>query len=59
MNKQDEERVREIVREEVRKWYADNVAGPMLNGLFKLSTEFFGHGKAQVHESGNTRRNRS
>jgi hypothetical protein len=59
MNKQDEERVREIVKEEVQKWYVDNVAGPALKGLFKLSTEFFGHGKAQAHESRNTRRNRS
>ena len=59
MNKQDEERVREIVREEMKKWYADNVAKPMLNGLHKIFTESSGHGKAQARESGSTRCNQS
>jgi hypothetical protein len=59
MNKQDEERVREIAREEAQKWYADHVALPALMGLHKLTKEFCGHGKVQGHESENTPHNRS
>lgn len=54
MNKQDEERVREIAREEAQKWYAEHVASPMLYGLSKIFRESSDRDKAQGHESENT-----
>jgi len=35
MNKQDEKRVREIVREEMKEWYLKNVVMPRLEHFFK------------------------
>jgi hypothetical protein len=59
MNKEDEERVRQIVKEEVSKWYVERVASPMLYGLSKIFTKSSDPDKAQDYESENTPHNQS
>ena len=59
MNKQDEEHIREIAREEAQKWYVENVVKPRIKMHLELSREFLSHDKAQAREHENTQHNQS
>ncbi len=56
MDKQDEERIRKIVREEIQRWYVENVIKPKCLIYFETMGS---HDKVGVHESESILHNQS